>query len=82
MLQEVLRIHQGAIINLAEDISFFGQRVAVLTTETNRNRAAIDRLSREVALMSRSAGALTRLRERASGFERDLRAEATGHAAR
>ena len=82
MLQEVLRIHQGAIINLAEDISFFDERIAVLSTETDRNRDAIDRLSREVTLMSRSAGALTRLRERASGFERDLRAEAAGHAAR
>ncbi len=82
MLQEVLRIHQGAIINLAEDISFVGQRVAVLTTETDRHRVAIDRLSREVTLLSRSAGALARLRERASGFERDLQAEAAGHAAR
>lgn len=77
MLQEVVRIHQGAIINLAEDISCFGQRVADLAAETDRNRAAIDRLSREVTLMSRSAGALSRLRERASGFERDWRAEAS-----
>ena len=80
MLQDVLRIHQTAIINLAEDISFFGKRVAVLTTETDRNRDAIDRLFREVTLMSRSASALTRLRERASGFERDLQ-DVAGHAA-
>ena len=82
MLQEVLRTHQGAIINLAEDVSFFGDRVAVLTEATDSHRDAIDRLSREVLLMARSAGALTRLRERASGFERDLRAEAGGHAPR
>ena len=82
MLQEVLRTHQGAIINLAEDVSFFGDRVAVLTEATDSHRDAIDRLSREVLLMTRSAGALTRLRERASGFERDLRAEAGGHAPR
>ena len=82
MLKEVLSIHQKAIVNLAEDISFFGERIAVLTTQTDRNRDAIDRLLREVTLMSRSAGSFTRLRERASGFERDLRAEAAGHASR
>ena len=80
MLQDVLRIHQAAIINLAEDISFFGERVEVLSTETDRNRDAIDRIFREVTLMSRSASALTRLRERASGFERDLQ-DVAGHAA-
>ena len=81
MLQEVLHIHQGAIINLGEDMSFFGERIAALSRETERNRDVIDRLSWEVTLMSRSAGALTRLRERASGFERD-RQEAAGQAAR
>ena len=79
MLQEVLRIHQRAIINLGEDVSFFGKRVADLTTETDRNRDAVDRLFREVTLLSRAAGALTRLGERASGFERDLHPEAAGH---
>ena len=79
MLQEVLRIHQGAIINLGEDMSFFGERVAALSRETDRTRDAIDMLSREVTLLSRSAGALTRLGERASGFERDLQEEAAGH---
>ena len=82
MLQDVLCIHQRAITNLAEDISFFGERIVDLSTETNRNRDAVDRLSREVTLMSRSSGALTRLRERASGFERDLQAKGVGQAAR
>ena len=80
MLQEVLRIHQGAILHLAEDISFFGQRVAILTSETDRNRGAIDLLSREVALLSGSSDALTRLGERASGFERALQEEAASRA--
>ena len=79
MLQEVLRIHQRAIINLGEDMSFFGERIAALSTETDRNRDAIDRLSREVTLMSRSAGALSRLGERANGFERDLQEEVASH---
>ena len=81
MLQEVLRIHQGAIINLGEDMSHFGKRIAALASETERNRDAIDRLSWEVTLLSRSAGALTKLGEHASGFERDLQ-EAAGHADR
>lgn len=82
MLQEVLRIHQGAIINLGEDMAHFGERIAALSNETDRNRAAIDKLFREVTLLSRSAGALTRLGERASGLESDLREEAAGQATR
>lgn len=81
MLQEVLRIHQGAIINLGEDMSHFGKRIAALASETERNRDAIDRLSWEVTLLSRSADALTKLGEQASGFERDLQ-DVAGHAGR
>lgn len=80
LLQEVLRIHQATIINLAEDISFFGKRVADLTAQTETNRDAIDTLKREVTLLTRSTGALTRLGERTTGFERDLEAVAGGAA--
>ena len=76
MVQEVLHLHQRAIINLGEDMSFFGERVATLSREMDRNRDAIDRLSREVTLLSRSAGALRRLGERANGFQRDLQDKA------
>ena len=82
MLQEVLRIHQRAIINLGEDISFFGERVASLSVETEKNRKALDRLSREVVLISRSAGALRRIGERATTFERDLEGEVSGDGSR
>lgn len=82
MLQEVLRIHQQAIINLGEDMTRFGQRIAALAKETQRNREAIDRLSREVTLISRSAGALSRLGERTKGLEQSLREEAAGPPAR
>ena len=81
MLQEVLRIHQGAIINLGEDMSHFGKRIAALSLETDRNRAAIDKLAWEVTLLTRSAGALTRLGKQASGVESDLQ-EAAGRAER
>ena len=82
MLQEVLRIHQRAIINLGEDISFFGDRVAALSRETERNRDAIDRLSREVVLISRSAGALRRIGTRMNAFENDLEEEVSGDGSR
>ena len=81
MLQEVLRIHQGAIINLGEDMSHFGKRIAALSLETDRNRAAIDKMAWEVTLLTRSAGALTRLGKQASGVESDLQ-KAAGHAER
>jgi len=82
MLQEVLRIHQRAIINLGEDMSCFGQRIAVLAKETQRNRDAIDQLFREVTLISRSAGALSRLGDRTRVFEQDLQEEAAGSPAK
>lgn len=69
MLQDILRIHQVAIANLAEDISFYGERIAALGKDTDRNRNAIDKLYQDMTLMS---AALTRLRGRASGFERDM----------
>ena len=81
MLQEVLRTHQEAIINLGADMSHIGGRIAELASETERNREAIDRLSWEVTLLSRSAGALIRLGEQASGYERDLQ-KAAGQADR
>lgn len=69
MLQEVLRLHQTAIINLGEDMSHFGRRIADLTRATDMNRGAIDALSREVMLLS---GALAQLGRRANRFEQDL----------
>ena len=81
MLQEILRTHQQAIINLGEDMSHFGERIAQLAGKTEKHRAAIDMLSREVTLLSRSAAALTRLGKRASDFECDLQ-KAAEHAER
>ncbi len=79
MLQEVLRTHQEAIVNLGEDMSALGRRIANLSRNTEKNRSAIERLLREVTLLSRSSGALARLGERARGFDRDLQKEAVGH---
>ncbi len=75
MLQEVLRIHQMSIVNLAEDIAAFGARVAALTDETKVNREAIRMLARKVTLLIRSTGALGELGVRARGFERALALE-------
>ena len=77
MLQEVLRIHQRAIINLGEDMSYLGRRIVVLSQEMEKNRDAIDSLWREVTLLSRSADALTRLGERANDLEHDLQEAAS-----
>ena len=73
MLQEVLRIHQKAIANLAEDISFFAERLVALTVKVDKNQVIIDKLSREMTMFAK---ALARLRQRESVFELDLEAEA------
>lgn len=81
MLQEVLRIHQKAIANLAEDIAHFADRLAGLTRDVARNQLLIEKLSSELALLGR---ALAQLRQREHAFEDDLRGEtdkqqAAGH---
>ena len=75
MLQEVLCLHQLAIVSLGEDMAHFGKRIEELARETETNRAAIDWLRREVTLLSRSAGALRRLGERTSDLQRDVSQE-------
>lgn len=72
MLQEVLRIHQKSMANLATDIAFSAERLTRLSVKVAENRAVIDKLSREMTLLT---GALTRLRTRESRYERDLDGE-------
>ena len=69
MLQEVLRIHQKSMANLAADIAFFAERLTRLSVKVAENRAVIDKLSREMTLLT---GALSRLRTREGRYERDL----------
>jgi hypothetical protein len=72
MLQEVLRVHQKAIANLAEDIAFFGRRLVQLSENVEVNRATIQKMSREITLF---ANALTQLRQRETHYEDDLKSE-------
>ncbi len=72
MLQEVLRIHQKAIANLAEDITFFAEQLLELTRDVGHNKLLIDKLSRELTVF---ANAMTRLRSREGGFEQELVSE-------
>ena len=72
MLQEVLRIHQKAIANLAEDIGYFADRLVLLTREVEKNQLLIERLSSELAVLGK---ALTQLRQREHAFEDNLRVE-------
>lgn len=72
MLKEVLRIHQKAIANLAEDIAYFADRLAGLTRDVAKNQLLIERLSSELVLLGR---ALVQLRQREHAFEDNLQAE-------
>ncbi len=78
MLQEVLRIHQKAIANLAEDVAFFAQKLVTLTVDVERNKATIDKLSRELTMF---ATAIARLRAKESSLEGSLEAETNKRAA-
>ncbi|MFD2262808.1 hypothetical protein ACFSM5_07900 [Lacibacterium aquatile] len=78
MLQEVLRIHQKAISNLAEDVAFFGRRMVDLTTDVEKNKLLIGKLSRELSMF---ADAITRLRSKETGLESELKTELEKRAA-
>lgn len=78
MLQEVLRIHQKAIANLAEDISFFAKNLVDLTHDVESNKLLIGKLSAELTIFSQ---AMARLRTREDGFEQNLAKEAERRAA-
>lgn len=78
MLQEVMRVHQKAISNLAEDIAFFGQKMVALTEEVEKNKATIVTMSREMTMF---ANALKQLRQREAGYEQSLHDEIQARAA-
>ncbi len=72
MLRDVLRIHQKAIANLAEDIANFAERLARLATDVETNRVTIEKLSKELTLLRKAFG---RLRQGENRLERELEAE-------
>ncbi len=72
MLQEVLRIHQKAIANLAEDIAYFGDQLVELTSDVERNQLVINKLAREMTLLG---NALAQLRQKEHTLEDALEVE-------
>ena len=72
MLQEVLRMHQKAIANLAEDIAYFGDRLVELTRDVERNQLVIEKLAREMTLLG---NALVHLRQKERTLEDALEVE-------
>lgn len=78
MLQEVLRIHQKAIANLAEDIAFFAQKLSAAIVDQELGKAQIEKLQRELTIFT---SALSQLRQRETSFESDLQEETERRAA-
>ncbi len=68
-IQLMMTRMRRAIVNLGEDMSFLGMRIATLADEMDRSSAAIGWLKEQVALLSRSAGALGELGKRANHSE-------------
>ncbi len=69
-LQEILRNHQRAIANLAEDIGHLGVRLVGLTEDVEVNRARIKKLASGMTLFGNALG---QLREREASLEDELR---------
>lgn len=72
MLQEVLRIHQKSIGNLAEDVAYFAKQILELTQNVKENQLTIDKLSRELTVF---IDAIDYLRQREGNYEQELAAE-------
>lgn len=78
MLQEVLRIHQKSIANLAEDVAYFAQTLVGLMVDAERNKARISKLTNELGMF---ATAIKLLREKETGIEGALEDETSKRAA-
>lgn len=78
LLQEVMRVHQKAISNMAEDIAFFGQRLVGLIEDVEKNKLLIANMSRE---MNMFANALKNLRAREANYEQNYQDEIRAKAA-
>jgi hypothetical protein len=50
MIQEIIRINQKTISNLAEDINYFAKKLIAVTKETEINRIMIDKLNKELTI--------------------------------
>ena len=61
MIQEIIRINQRTINNMAEDVNFFAMRIVELTRETQMDKMRIEKLGKDVQIF---AGALTALRKK------------------
>ena len=72
MLQEVLMIHQKAVVNLAEDMTYFERRIENLKAQSDKTEHLIEMLTREMKKLARYAGAMTRLQESTRELERDF----------
>lgn len=73
-LQQILRIHQKAIANLAEDIGYLGDRLVRSTVDVKINRARIEKLAKEMTLFR---GALKKLQDTDRSLEDQIARERT-----
>ncbi len=58
MIQEIIKTNQKAIHNLAEDITYFGDRIVELTRADEINKTLIRKLGQELTLFCRTIDAL------------------------
>lgn len=78
MLQEVLRIHQKSIANLAEDVAYFAEQLLGTTAKLEENELTINKLKRDLSVF---VAAMKSLRSREEGFEQNLVTETEKRAA-
>ena len=72
LLQEILRNHQRALANMAEDIGCLADKLVRLTENTEVNQLRLTRLAQEITLFR---GAFGELRARESRLEAELQRE-------
>ncbi len=58
MIQEVIKLNQKTITNLAEDINFFGLKIVESARESEINEGLIEKLGKELTVFSNALGVL------------------------
>ena len=58
LIQEVIRLNQKTITNLAEDINFFGLKIVEQTRESEINKKMIEKLGKELTVFGNALGVL------------------------
>lgn len=74
LIQEIIKLNQRTILNLVDDVEFFGTRIVELTRVGEINRALIEKMCKEMTVFAKAMNVLQQRGVRLEGALGDERA--------